>query len=230
MTALPVPVIAIDGPSGVGKGTACGHLSSRLGFKLLDSGSLYRLVGLACEWDGVSLDDDAGCTEVARALDASFEHANGRLRVWMNDREVSALIRTEKAGQDASKVAVNQGVRDALLDWQRHAARWPGLVADGRDMGTVVFPNAGLKIFLDASTEERARRRHQQLLDSGQSVTLAAVLEEMRERDVRDRTREAAPLEAAQDAKILDTSTLTLDAMLGQVDQWADEYLSNLGN
>lgn len=222
------PIITVDGPSGVGKGTVCGHLSQRLGFALLDSGSLYRLTGFAARTHSVDLSDATGCAMIAASLDVRFEHDDG-LQVWLAGENVTDQIRTEQAGQDASVVAAIPAVRDALLDWQRHSVTSPGLIADGRDMGTVVFPNAGLKIFLDASTEERARRRHLQLIDAGQNVTLAAVFSEMQERDDRDRNRSTAPLQAAKDAKVLDTSSMGLQMMLQTIDDWVDRHLQDLG-
>lgn len=220
-----IPVICVDGPSGVGKGTLCGHLSRRLGFHLLDSGSLYRLVGLiACE-TGVAPSDEAACLRIAENLDAHFEHHSGTLHVLLGERDVSGAIRTEQASQWASKVAALPGVRQALLEWQRRQAVAPGLVADGRDMGTEVFPTAGLKVFMEASSEERARRRYQQLIEMGQNVTLRAVLEDIETRDARDRGRQTAPLRAAPDARILDTTTLSIGDVLAQVDDWCDDFL-----
>lgn len=219
-----IPVITVDGPSGVGKGTVCGHLSNRLGFHLLDSGSLYRLTGLAVRQQGVGFHDPERCADVATALDARFAN-DGGLRVYLNELDVTRAIRTEQASQDASVVAAMQPVRDALMQWQRDAAQAPGLIADGRDMGTTVFPLAGLKIYLDASPEQRAQRRFLQLRETDKSVTLAAILRDLEIRDARDSERAASPLQAASDARVLDTSPLSQPAMLAIVDQWVDQYL-----
>ena len=219
-----IPVITVDGPSGVGKGTVCGHLANRLGFHLLDSGSLYRLTGLAVRQQRVGFHDPQQCATVAAGLDAEFAN-DGGLRVYLNGLDVTQAIRSEQASQDASVVAAMQPVRDALMQWQRDAARAPGLIADGRDMGTTVFPLAGLKIYLDASAEERAQRRYLQLRERDKSVTLAAILRDLQIRDTRDSERAASPLAAASDAKRLDTSALGQADMLAIIDDWVDQYL-----
>lgn len=221
---MTVPVITVDGPSGVGKGTVCGHLSKRLGFHLLDSGSLYRLTGLAVRQAGAAFDNPFECGQLAAQLDARFEYS-GALQVFLQGENVTQVIRTEQASQDASVVAAIPEVRDALMDWQRNAKRGPGLIADGRDMGTAVFPDAGLKIYLDASSEERARRRYLQLRDVDKTVTLAAILRDLESRDRRDSERQASPLRAASDARVLDTSDLDQLQMLALIDQWVDAYL-----
>lgn len=223
-----IPVITVDGPSGVGKGTVCGHLSQRLGFHLLDSGSLYRLTGYAVRQADVDFDDAQACAEQAAGLDARFENT-GALRVFLNDQDVTLQIRSEQASHDASVVAAIPQVRDALMDWQRNASRAPGLIADGRDMGTAVFPEAGLKIYLDASAEQRAQRRYLQLRETDKTVTLAAILRDLESRDRRDSEREASPLKPADDARVLDTSALGQAEMLALIDQWVDQYLQNLG-
>jgi CMP/dCMP kinase len=207
------PVIAIDGPSGSGKGTIAAMVAERLGWHLLDSGALYRVVAVVAMDQGIDLDDGAALAAAARATDIRFE--DGRVRVNGADR--SADIRTEAAGESASRVAALQAVRDAVLELQRAQRRPPGLVADGRDMGTVVFADAPLKIFLDASVEERAGRRHQQLLQQGDPVSREAGLEALRERDRRDRTRAVAPLRPAADAIIIDSSQLPIPVVLQRV-------------
>jgi len=210
-----VPVIAIDGPAASGKGTIAAGVSSALGFHYLDSGALYRLVGLQAMEHGIDLGDAATLAEEAAALPIAF--AQGR--TWLEGRDVTDLIRGEAVSKAASAVAVHPAVRAALIDRQRGFRRPPGLVADGRDMGTVVFPDAGLKVFLTASAEERAARRHKQLIEKGISVTIDSLLLDIRERDVRDATRAAAPLRAAPDAVTLDTTALSIaaatDAVLG---------------
>ena len=193
-----VRIITIDGPSGSGKGTIAARLASALGWRLLDSGALYRLVGLA---------------EVAAALDIRFEGQ----KIYLSDDDVTDLIRTETAGMAASRVAVVPQVRAALFDWQRSYARPPGLVADGRDMGTVVFPGAALKIFLTASPEERARRRYKQLMEKGFPANLAALVDEIRERDERDAQRTVAPLKPADYAVVIDSTALTIDEVISEV-------------
>lgn len=208
-----VRIITIDGPSGSGKGTIAARLASALGWRLLDSGALYRLVGLAAQRRGVDFADAAALAEVAAALDIRFEGQ----KIYLSDDDVTDLIRTETAGMAASRVAVVPQVRAALFDWQRSYARPPGLVADGRDMGTVVFPGAALKIFLTASPEERARRRYKQLMEKGFPANLAALVDEIRERDERDAQRTVAPLKPADDAVVIDSTALTIDEVISEV-------------
>jgi cytidylate kinase len=205
-----VPVITIDGPSGSGKGTIARLLAERLGWRCLDSGALYRLVGLAVTRSGASVEDPAGVAAIARQLNVEFDGE----RVLLDGEEVSDAIRTEGAGNMASKVAAIPAVRAALLDWQRAYARAPGLVADGRDMGTVVFPGAEVKVFLTASPEERARRRHKQLKEKGLDVNVAALVEEIRERDERDRSRSVAPLKPSPDALQVESTALSIEEVL----------------
>ena len=213
-----LPIIAIDGPSGSGKGTIARRVATTLGFHLLDSGALYRLVALAGLRRGLAGDDEAGHAEVARTLDVEFGVDEvGEERVWLAGEVVTAEIRTEAAGGEASRVAAMPTVRAALLDRQRAFARPPGLVADGRDMGTVVFPGAPLKIYLTASPEERARRRHKQLKEKGLTVTIAGLSQEIRERDLRDSSRPVAPLRPAADAILLDSTGLTIEQVVEQV-------------
>lgn len=205
-----VPILTIDGPSGSGKGTVAARMAELLGWHLLDSGALYRLAGHAAHKAGVDLSDAIAVTDIARNLSVNF--AAGK--VFLDGEDVSLAIRTESAGNNASKVAAIPEVRAALLDWQRNYARPPGLVADGRDMGTVVFPQAKVKIFLDASAEERARRRYKQLKDKGIDVNLPGLIAEIEERDHRDRNRSVAPLLPADDALVIDSTNMDVDAVV----------------
>jgi cytidylate kinase len=213
-----VPVVTIDGPSGSGKGTVSRAVARSLGWGLLDSGALYRLVALAARRSGVALDDVASLSALAARFDIRFGAGpRDEEIVWLDGAEVTGDIRTESAGNDASKVAAFPAVRAALLERQRAFAVPPGLVADGRDMGTVVFPGAEVKIFLTASQEERALRRHNQLKQKGVAATLAALSREIAERDERDISRAASPLVASADAVLLDTTGMPVDAVVGRV-------------
>ena len=213
-----IPVITIDGPSGSGKGTIARRLAGVLGFHLLDSGALYRLVALAGREQGVAATDQQGHAAVASALDTQFgTDESGEERILLAGTDVTGAIRTETAGAEASRVAAMPPVRSALLDRQRAFAQPPGLVADGRDMGTVVFPGAPLKIYLTASPEERALRRHKQLKEKGLTVTIAGLSQEIRERDLRDSSRPVAPLRPAEDAVILDSTGLAIEQVVDQV-------------
>ena len=209
----PAPVVAIDGPSGSGKGTVAVRVASRLGWHLLDSGSLYRIVGYCAGRRGVSLDDAPAAERLAQHLEIEFD-ANA---IVVDGEDVTELIRTEEVGAAASKAAAIPGVRAALLALQHRLRRAPGLVADGRDMGTVVFPDAVLKIFLTASAQERAQRRYKQLKNKGLSVSLRALLATIEERDERDRRRAASPLIPAPDATRIDSTDLTIEEVVDTV-------------
>ena len=212
------PVITIDGPSGVGKGTISHLLARRLGWHFLDSGALYRLTALAAQRHGVALDEEEAVAALAATLDVEFlaDEAEG-VRVLLEKQDVSRDIRTEEAGNNASKVAVLPKVREALLQRQRDFARSPGLIADGRDMGTTVFPGASVKIFLTASARVRAERRYKQLKEKGFSANLGNLIEEIEQRDERDRTRTVSPLRPADDAITIDTSTKGIDEVFAEV-------------
>ena len=213
MSNARAPVIAIDGPSASGKGTVAQRVAQALGFHFLDSGALYRLVGLSALKRGAALEDARALADIARDLDVSFEGE----AIVMNRRDVSTDIRDQRVGEAASRVAALPSVRDALLERQRAFRKSPGLVADGRDMASVVFPDAELKIFLTAAAEERAQRRYKQLIDKGLSASMSALLQEIRERDARDSGRAAAPLQKCADAVELDTTSLSIDDSVAKV-------------
>ncbi len=223
MTDL-VPVITIDGPSGSGKGAVSARVAEALGWNVLDSGSLYRLTGLAVEKAGIGFEDLKEAARIAENLDVRFE----QWMVFLDGEDVTLAIRSETAGNNASKVAAVPEVRAALLDWQRRAARLPGLVADGRDMGTTVFPDALLKVFLDASVEERARRRYKQLKEKGISSNIDRLAVEIRERDGRDRSRTVSPLFPASGALIIDSTGMTIEAVVERILQAARELLPSV--
>lgn len=213
-----VPIVTIDGPSGSGKGTVSRLLARRVGWHLLDSGALYRLVAYAGELAGLAPEDERGHAQLALQMPVVFDpDASAGERIWLADRDVTAALREEAAGAGASRVAVWPAVRSALLARQHASARPPGLIADGRDMGTVVFPRAQLKIFLTASAEERAQRRYKQLKEKDSSVSLAALSREIAERDRRDATRPVAPLVPASDAIVLDSTALDAAAVTERV-------------
>jgi len=208
------PVIAIDGPSGSGKGTIARRVADVLGFHLLDSGALYRLTAMAADNRSISLDDAVAVAEIARMLDVQFDSdEDGSERIWLASQDVTGEVLKESTGAGASIVAAHPAVRDALLERQRAFQRAPGLVADGRDMGTHVFTSAVLKIFLTASAEERAKRRYKQLKDKGMDVSLAALSRDIEDRDRRDAERSVAPLRPAADARILDSSGQSIEAV-----------------
>jgi len=212
-----VPVITVDGPGGAGKGTLAFSLARHLGWRMLDSGALYRVTAYAADAAGTDLDDEAALAAIARDLDLEFRPAaEGLTQVLLRGVDISEAIRTESCGALASKVAAMKPVRAALLDRQRQMAKPPGLVADGRDMGTVVFPGAPLKIFLTASAVARAQRRQQQLLAKGESVNLARLLGTIEERDARDRNRAEAPLVPADDAVVIDSTAISADEVLAR--------------
>ena len=211
------PVIAVDGPSGSGKGTLAVQLARRLGWHLLDSGALYRIVAHAGLQRGIALDDSDALVAMIEALVIEFSPGAEGVTVRVDGTDVSRDIRDETVSEGASKVAVIQAVRTALLALQHRFARPPGLVADGRDMGTVVFPDAVLKIYLDASPEIRAERRYNQLKDKGLGVSLRRLLASIRERDERDAARAASPLKPAPDAVVIDSSTLSASEVLERI-------------
>jgi cytidylate kinase len=214
----PERIVAIDGPSGSGKGTVSRAVAKSLGWALLDSGALYRLVALAGRQAGISLDDEAHLASIATGFDIRFGvTAEGEEAIWLAGEDVTRRIRTETAGNDASRVAQLKGVRAALLQRQRRFAQGPGLVADGRDMGSIVFPGAPVKIYLTASPEERAARRHKQLKEKGVTANLAALSLEIAERDRRDMNRAVAPLLAAPDAVSIDTTGMPIEAVVEQI-------------
>ncbi len=214
-----IPVVTIDGPSGSGKGTVAALLAAKLGWKFLDSGALYRLLAFAARNHGVDLTNEEALKVLAAHLDVQFDTAGSGqgMRIVLEGEGVTEAIRNEVVGAGASQVAALPAVREALLQRQKAFREAPGLVADGRDMGTVVFPDATLKIFLTASAEERARRRYLQLKAKGDDVNLASLLDEIRARDERDTQRTVAPLKPADDAIQLDSTALSIEQVLGQI-------------
>ncbi|MBT7335296.1 MAG: (d)CMP kinase [Gammaproteobacteria bacterium] len=213
MNSNSIPVITIDGPSGSGKGTLARALADRLGWSLLDSGALYRIIGAQCLSRGINFDDETAVADLAQVLDIRFVGT----AVWVEGLNMTEEIRTEDAGVNASRVAHWPAVRDAVLGLQRSFLQAPGLIADGRDMGTVVFPDAALKFFLDASAQERAERRYKQLKNKGLSVNLRGLLEQIQERDARDRERAVAPLKPARDALVVDSTSMSIELVLEEV-------------
>lgn len=213
---LPAPVLAIDGPGGAGKGTISRLAAAELGWHYLDSGALYRLTALAASNAGIDLHDEERVARLASTLDIRFGTGTDE-RVWLAAEDVSALIRDEQAGTAASVVAALPAVRQALLHRQQAFRQLPGLVADGRDMGTVVFPDATLKVFLTASSKERAERRYKQLIAKGIDVNIGDLLADIKARDERDSSRSVAPLRPAEDAVILDTSGVSIQQVLDKV-------------
>ncbi len=222
--AAGIPVLALDGPSGSGKGTIARKLAQALGWHLLDSGALYRLVGLAAIRAGVPLTAETELAELAGKLAIRFGvDESGGEQIWLDGEDVSREIRTEESGRSASAVARLPAVRQALMGLQHDFRRAPGLVADGRDMGTQVFPDAVLKVYLTASPRERAARRHKQLKDKGIDVSLSALSRDIADRDRRDSERAVAPLRPAGDARVLDSSKLTIDQVTRTVLDWLQE-------
>ena len=218
MTDATIPVLAVDGPGGSGKGTVCRAVTEAMGWHLLDSGAIYRALAVAAGNRGIDAAQPDRLAEVARALDVVFEPIpGGDVRVLVDGDDVTLDLRSETTGDLASRVAAVPEARDALLQRQRDFRKPPGLVADGRDMGTVVFPDATVKVFLTASAEERARRRHKQLKDQGVDVSLASLLDEIAVRDQRDRNREVAPLLPAADAEELDTTGVPVEVVVERV-------------
>ena len=213
---MSVPVIAIDGPTASGKGTIAERVAKTLGFRYLDSGALYRLVAWRALKHGVDLTDEAALSGLAASLEPHFTAGH----VHLDGCDVTDAIRSEEVSRAASRVAVHRGVRQALLDLQRSRRQPPGLVADGRDMGTVVFPDATLKVYLTASVEARAERRHKQLMEKGFPANIETLSQELRARDQRDSERAASPLKPAEDAYQLDSSGLTIDEVVAQVLDW----------
>lgn len=209
----PPPVIAIDGPTASGKGTIAQQVAARLGYNYLDSGALYRLLALAALRTGTAAEDEGGLAALAAHLNLRFDHG----QVSLNGNDVTAEIRAEAVGNMASRIAVLPGVRAALMALQRSFQRPPGLVADGRDMGTVVFPQAMLKVFLTASAESRADRRYKQLIEKGFSASITALLSDLRERDARDSNRAVAPLKPAEDSYVLDSTGLSIEETIDKV-------------
>jgi len=224
-----VPVITVDGPSGTGKGTLCIFLAHWLGWHFLDSGALYRILAYTAQKRCISLENEPKLADLAGTLDVRFVHVNHAILVILNGSEdITEQIRTEECGNAASKVAPIPGVREALLERQRAFRRPPGLIADGRDMGTVVFPDAQLKVFLTASPDERAKRRYKQLKEQGISVNLARLSVEIRERDARDLGRALSPLKPAPDAIVIDSTKLDAGEVNGRISELVRQIFPDL--
>jgi len=226
MSSANVPVIAIDGPSASGKGTVAANVAAALGFHYLDSGALYRLATLAALRARASLDDEAALAAIAGAMQVEFRDG----RTWLDGREVTAEVRTEEVSAAASRVAAQPAVRRALFERQRAFRRPPGLVAEGRDMGSVVFPDAALKVYLTASIETRAERRYKQLIEKGMYAKMADVVEELHRRDERDRSRPVAPLKHYPDAIFLDTTGLSVEEAVNRILAWWRERSATSGS
>ena len=222
-TTLNGPIITVDGPSGAGKGTLCQMLAAKLNWALLDSGALYRVTALAAKQHAVAMDNEAGLEAIAAHLDVQFQVSEGQagVQVILEGENVTSNLRTEETGAIASQVAAVHSVRAALLERQRAFQQEPGLIADGRDMGTVVFPDAKLKVYLTASAEERGQRRYKQLLESGNNANLPQIIEDIRARDDRDMNRSIAPLKPADDAIVIDSTSMSIETVFDQVHQAA---------
>jgi cytidylate kinase len=220
------PVITIDGPSGAGKGTASTLLAKKLGWHFLDSGAIYRVLAVASLHHQIPADDESGLLPLASGLDVNFETTEHGVRVILEGEDVSDTIRTEEVGATASKIASLPSIREALLRRQRGFKQAPGLVADGRDMGTVVFPEAQVKIFLTASAEERADRRFNQLKDKGHDVSMPRLLADIKARDERDANRTVAPLMPAKDALVLDSTELSVEQVIEKIEMFIEEKLT----
>ncbi|GLX81945.1 (d)CMP kinase [Thalassotalea eurytherma] len=221
-----VPVITIDGPSGAGKGTASRLVAEQLGWELLDSGAIYRVLAVATQHHGVSVEEEEPLIPIASHLDVQFEVSSDQdVKVILEGEDVTTTIRQEEVGELASKIAAFPRIREALLRRQRAFRTLPGLVADGRDMGTVVFTDAPVKIFLTASAEERAQRRFQQLKEKGFDVNIGRLLEDIKQRDERDQNRKVAPLVPAEDALIIDSTELSIDEVVNKMLSYVNEKL-----
>jgi cytidylate kinase len=222
-----IPVIAVDGPSGTGKGTICSHLATWLGWHLLDSGALYRILAIAAEKYQLELDNEPAIADIAESLDVVFQQPQPGMDITVifEGDDITRKIRTEECGNSASQIAVLPQVRSALLDRQRQFQQTPGLVADGRDMGTVVFSDAPLKIYLIASAEERAKRRYKQLKQKGFNVNLPRLAAEIAERDTRDSQRTISPLKPADDAIVVDTTTMDISEVIKKIENLVQETL-----
>lgn len=223
------PVLTVDGPSGSGKGTIAQLIASNRGWHYLDSGALYRVLGQAAIQQGIALDDEAALADLAQNMELEFlPQDSAPVKVLLNGKDLGDALRTEMAGEAASKVAALPGVRQALLAKQRAFREPPGLVTDGRDMGTTVFPTAVCKIFLTASPEARAQRRHKQLMEKGFDVNLPRLLQDIQERDARDSRRSASPLRAAEDALEIDTTSMTILQVVDRVEAALNDALAGL--
>ena len=231
MSKVAAQVICLDGPSGVGKGTICLAIAKQLGWHILDSGSLYRITALQLTRlypdQPITSVEESQLVDVAAQLDVTYKEENDELAIFLDGENVTQLIRSEEMGDCASQIAAIPAVRQALLARQRAFLQAPGLIADGRDMGTVVFPCAQLKIYLTASPEERAKRRYKQLKDKGIDVILPHLVEELRQRDERDMNRQTAPLKPASDAIIIDTTTLNIEQVTKHVMDWVRQRIRN---
>ena len=223
-----VPVVAIDGPGGSGKGTIAALLAERLGWHLLDSGALYRLVAVAAMDRGIAADDEASLGVLAASLDVEFAVADHGMVVWLDGEDITSRLRSEQVSAFSSRAAALPAVRSALVRLQRGFLKPPGLVADGRDMGTVIFPDARLKIFLTASADARAKRRHKQLKEKGENVNLSRLFQEIKKRDDRDRSRAVSPLMAATDAHLIDSTELSIDEVLQRILKLLEESKASL--